>query len=87
MLNGADAQCAFNRTGTRCGACIESFSIFLGSSESVICNSNWPAVRFGINAFILASAVVGVLLVSILLALNLTVADGQINVLYFMLML
>ena len=76
LPNGADAQCAFNCTGTLCRACIENLSVSLGSSECVICDSNWPAVCFGI---ILASAVAGVLLVSILLGLNLTVTDGNVQ--------
>ena len=80
LPNGADAQCAFNRTGLLCGACRENFSVSLGSSECVVCDSNWPAVCFGI---ILASAITGILLVSTLLALNITVADGQINVFIF----
>ena len=80
LPNGADAQCAFNRTGLLCGACIENFSVSLGSSECVVCDGNWPLVCFGI---ILASAIAGVLLVSTLLALNITVADGQINVFIF----
>jgi hypothetical protein len=80
LPNGADAQCAFNRTGLLCGACIENFSVSLGSSECLVCDSNWPVVCFGI---ILASAIAGVLLVSTLLALNITVADGQINVFIF----
>ena len=80
LPNGADAQCAFNRTGTLCGACMENFSVSLGSSECLVCDSNWPVVCFGI---ILASAITGILLVSILLALNITVADGQINVFIF----
>ena len=80
LPNGADAQCAFNRTGLLCGACIENFSVSLGSSECLVCDSNWPLVCFGIT---LASVIAGVLLVSTLLALNITVADGQINVFIF----
>ena len=80
LPNGADAQCAFNRTGTLCGACMENFSVSLGSSECLVCDSNWPVVCFGI---ILASAIAGILLVSTLLALNITVADGQINIFIF----
>ena len=78
--NGPDVQCAFNRTGVLCGACMENFSLSLGSSECVVCDDNWPVVCFGI---ILVSAIVGILLVSTLLALNLTVADGQINIFIF----
>ncbi len=32
-VHGADSQCAFNRTGTLCGACKESLSAVLGSSQ------------------------------------------------------
>ena len=80
LPNGADVQCAFNRTGILCGACRENFSLSLGSSECVVCNDSWPAVCL---AIILASGIVGILLVSTLLALNMTVADGRINVFIF----
>ena len=74
--NGADAQCANNRTGVLCGGCQPNFSLSLGSSQCLPCTTYWPAQLFGI---LLAGIVAGVLLVATLLALNLTVATGLLN--------
>ena len=76
LPNGADAQCAFNRTGTLCGACQEHLSLSLGSSRCLPCPSHWPAV---FAVILLAAIIAGVLLVTALLALNMTVAVGLIN--------
>ena len=76
LPNGADTQCAFNRTGTLCGACQEHLSLSLGSSCCLPCPSHWPAVFVVI---LLAAIIAGVLLVTALLALNMTVAIGLIN--------
>ena len=76
LPNGADAQCAFNRTGTLCGACQEHLSLSLGSSRCLPCPSHWPAVFVII---FLAAIIAGILLVIALLALNITVAVGLIN--------
>ena len=78
--NGTDAQCAFNRTGTLCGACQEHLSLSLGSSRCLPCPSHWPAVFVVI---LLATIIAGVLLVTALLALNMTVAVGLINAFIF----
>ena len=76
LPNGADAQCAYNRTGTLCGACQEHLSLSLGSSRCLPCPSNWPALFVVI---LLAAIIAGILLVIALLALNMTVAVGLIN--------
>ena len=76
LLNGADAQCAYIRTGTLCGACREHLSLSLGSSRCLPCPSHWPAVFVVI---LLAAIIAGILLVIALLALNMTVAVGLIN--------
>ena len=76
LPNGADAQCTYNRTGTLCGACQEHLSLSLGSSRCLPCTSHWPAVCV---AIIIAAIIAGLLLVSTLLALNITVAVGLIN--------
>ena len=39
LPNGADAQCAYNRSGTLCGACQEQLSLSLGSSRCLPCHS------------------------------------------------
>ena len=76
LPNGADSQCAYNRTGVLCGACKEDLSLSLASSRCVRCHTYWPAVFVVI---ILAAAVAGILLVAALLALNMTVSVGLIN--------
>ena len=76
LPNGADAQCAFNRTGILCGACQEHLSLSLGSSRCLPCSSYWSAV---FAAIVLAAIIAGILLVIALLALNMTVAVGLIN--------
>ena len=74
--NGADSQCAFDRTGTLCGTCKENLSLSLASSRCVPCHTHWPAVFVII---LLAAAIAGILLVAALLALNMTVSVGLIN--------
>ena len=74
--NGADSQCAYNRTGVLCGACKEDLSLSLASSRCVPCHTHWPAVFIVI---LIAAAIAGIMLVISLLALNITVSVGLIN--------
>ena len=74
--DGSDAQCAYNRSGVLCGGCQEHLSLSLGSSRCLSCHSHWPAV---LVVILLAAIVAGILLVTALLALNMTVAVGLIN--------
>ena len=76
FTNGADSQCAYDRTGVLCGACKENLSLSLASSLCVSCHTHWPAVFVVI---LLAAAISGILLVAALLALNMTVSVGLIN--------
>ena len=76
LPDGADAQCAYNRSGVLCGGCQKHFSLSLGSSRCLSCHSHWPAA---LVVILLATFVVGILLVTALLALNMTVAVGLIN--------
>ena len=76
LPDGSDAQCAYNRSGILCGGCQEHLSLSLGSSRCLSCHSHWPAVLIVI---LLAAIVAGILLVTALLALNMTVAVGLIN--------
>jgi predicted outer membrane repeat protein len=78
--NGADAQCAFNRSSLLCGSCQPGLSLSLGSPFCLQCRSNWPTLFFGIS---LAAIIAGVALVAILLVLNMTVAVGSLNGLIF----
>ena len=76
LPDGSDAQCAYNRSGVLCGGCQEHLSLSLGSSRCLSCHSHWPAV---LVVILLAAIVAGILLVTALLALNMTVAIGLIN--------
>ena len=76
LPSGADAQCAYNRTGVLCGACGGKFSLSLASSRCLPCQRHWPAVCIVI---LLVSIVAGILLVTALIALNMTVSIGLIN--------
>ena len=69
---GADAQCAFHRTGTLCGACKEGYSLVLGSSRCKQCSNRSLAL-------IIPLALAGVVLIALILLLNLTVDVGSIN--------
>ena len=66
-------QCGSNRTGILCGACMENFSLAIGSSRCIECPNSHNM------ALLLAFAAAGVFLVFFILALNLTVTQGLIN--------
>ena len=76
LPDGSDAQCAYNRSGVLCGGCQEHLSLSLGSSRCLSCHNHWPAV---LVIILLAAIIAGILLVTALLALNMTVAVGLIN--------
>ena len=80
LPNGADAQCAHGRRGVLCGACQQNLSLSLGSSLCLPCESHWPAMFV---AILIAAIIAGILLVAALLALNMTVAVGLINIFIF----
>ena len=77
---GANAICAHNRRGVLCGACQPNLSLSLGNSHCLHCENYWPAVLIMI---VVAALVAGILLVAALLALNLTVAGGYIDIFIF----
>ena len=79
-LHGSDAQCNNNRTGILCGACKPNFNLSLGSSSCLSCPDNWPALFVPI--FVVA-IIAGIMLVTVLLALNMTVIVGLISSLVF----
>ena len=76
LPNGADAQCSYNRTGVLCGSCSGKSSLSLASSRCLPCHCYWPAVCVVI---LLAAILAGILIVTALLALNMTVSVGLIN--------
>ena len=78
--NGADEQCAFNRSSLLCGSCRPGLGLSLGSSHCLQCPRYWPALLIAIT---LAATVAGIALVVLLLVLNMTVAVGTLNGLIF----
>ena len=74
--NGADMQCAFNRSNLLCGECKQGLSLALGSSKCMKCTGKHLAL-------LLPFAILGILLVALILILNMTVAVGTINGLIF----
>ena len=78
--NGADAQCAFSRSSLLCGSCQPGLSLSLGSSRCLSCPSYWPALLISIT---IATMLAGMVQVTLLLVLNVTVADGTLNGLMF----
>ena len=80
IANGADVQCANNRSGMLCGSCLPGFSLSLGSSRCIQCSKNW---RTDLAAVLVVSILSGVLLVAVILVLNLTVAIGTLNGILF----
>ena len=70
-------QCASNQTGILCGACMENFSLAIGSSQCIECSNSHNVT------ILLAFAAAGVFLVFFILILNLTATQGLINGLLF----
>uniref|UniRef100_A0A1X7TYT1 Right handed beta helix domain-containing protein n=1 Tax=Amphimedon queenslandica TaxID=400682 RepID=A0A1X7TYT1_AMPQE len=66
-LNDTDTQCVDNRGQRMCGSCREGYSLLMGSNKCGQCHDNYMVV-----AWIALFAVMGVLLVVLLIALNLT---------------
>ncbi len=79
-LNGADMQCAFQRSGKLCGSCQQNFSLSLGSSRCLSCPDYWPLLFISITV---AGIVAGLALVAFVLILNMTVSVGTLNGLIF----
>ena len=71
-LNNPDIQCALNRSGVLCGACVTNYSLMLGSSRCHVCPNTYLAL-------LLPFAAAGIALVVFLSILRLTVATGMIN--------
>ena len=77
-LNDTDTQCVDNRGQRMCGSCREEYSLLMGSNKCGHCHNNYMMI-----AWIALFAVMGVLLVVLLIALNLTVSVGTLNGLLF----
>ena len=78
--DGTDAQCAYRRSALLCGSCQSGLSLSLGSSQCVECPPHWPALFVTIT---LSAIIAGILLVTAILMLNMTVAVGTLNGLIF----
>ena len=78
QLNDTDTQCVDNRGHRMCGSCTEGYSLLMGSNKCGQCHDNYMMI-----AWIALFAVMGVLLVVLLIALNLTVSVGTLNGLLF----
>ncbi len=74
--DGADAQCAFHRTGLLCSTCKSPLSLSIGSSRCLKCTEDWPKVFI---ATIIGGGLSGILFVVIILVLNMTIAVGTLN--------
>ena len=75
-LRDPDKQCNVNRSGLLCGKCKEGLSLVLGTSQCKECSNNYLAL-------LIPFALAGVLLVTLLFLLHLTVAAGTLHGLIF----
>ena len=80
LANGTDAQCANGRSGLLCGTCKTGLSLSLGSRRCIKCSSHWPIIMASI---IFAAIIGGIVLVTLVLVLNMTVAVGTLNGIIF----
>ena len=75
-LSNPDAQCDSGHSGVLCGACQHSLSLALGSSQCLHCSNSYLAL-------LIPFALAGIALVMLIVACNLTVANGAVNGLIF----
>ena len=78
QLNDTDTQCMDNRGQRMCGSCRDGYSLLMGSNKCGQCHNDYMII-----GWIALFAVMGVLLVVLLIALNLTVSVGTLNGLLF----
>ena len=76
-LTNPDTQCAYDRSGTLCGACKPNFSLALGGSQCL------PNCSNKYLSLLIPFALAGFALVFFIKILNLTVSQGTINGLIF----
>ena len=75
-LSNLDIQCDHNHSGTLCGSCINNYSIALGTLHCLPCSSVYLTL-------LVPFACAGIVLVTLILLLQLSVAFGTINGLIF----
>ena len=80
-MNDTDDQCKDNRGHRMCGSCTNGYSLLIGSNKCGKCNNKY--MYFITAGWIALFAVMGILLVVLLIALNLTVSVGTLNGLLF----
>ena len=80
-MNDTDGQCKDNRGHRMCGSCRDEYSLLIGSNKCGQCNNEY--MYFITAGWIALFAVMGILLVVLLIALNLTVSVGTLNGLLF----
>ena len=80
-INDTDDQCKDNRGHRMCGSCRDGYSLLIGSNKCGKCNNKY--MYFITAGWIALFAVMGILLVVLLIALNLTVSVGTLNGLLF----
>ena len=78
QLNDTDTQCVDNRGQRMCGSCRDGYSLLMGSNKCEQCHNDYMII-----GWIALFAVMGVLLVVLMIALNLTVSVGTMNGLLF----
>ena len=77
-MNDTDPQCVDDRGQVMCGSCRDGYSLLMGSNKCGHCDNDYMII-----AWIALFAVMGILLVVVLIALNLTVSAGTLNGLLF----
>ena len=77
-MNDTDPQCVDDRGQVMCGSCRDGYSLLMGSNKCGHCDNDYMII-----AWIALFAVMGILLVVVLIALNLTVSVGTLNSLLF----
>ena len=79
VSNNSDTLCAPYRSGIMCGKCIKGFSLRLGEGKCGDCsNTSYKGILL-----ILFFGCIGIVLILLLAALNLTISTGLINGLIF----
>ena len=77
-MNDTDPQCVDDRGQVMCGSCRDGYSLLMGSNKCGHCDNDYMII-----AWIALFSVMGILLVVVLIALNLTVSVGTLNGLLF----
>ena len=80
LPNGADAQCAYNRSGLLCGRCRQGFQLSTATPRCLQCSKS--SIGMYVAGYILGG-IGGIVMVLLFLMLNVTVVQGTLNGLIF----